>query len=277
MLTTTTDGLWVLQALTGIEAPAPELALRPILPSTETPHLALAHPACAELRAAGVVDEAGVVDAAVVEWLTVLARRDVALVLHIDMPGDAPPARALLARFARWWAVMERSEDVVRVGGAGVAGAEDAASGVVAGQLERLCGRLPAAPLRPVTLDSDALTAAVANGRPLAEVLAAQRLDADQRQLLAEATDPRRSARAAIVAIQSGIETGRPTRARVEQTVVTVLDSPSGRVIAEHISSSGRNWMVLAPGTSRRITDAVNELLRRLPAENKWSSHRKAV
>ena len=41
MLTTTLDGLWVLQVLSGIEVLAPELGLRPILPSLETAQLAL--------------------------------------------------------------------------------------------------------------------------------------------------------------------------------------------------------------------------------------------
>ena len=57
MLTTTIDGLWVLQVLTGLEALAPELGLRPILPSVETAQTALAHPVTADLRAAGVIDE----------------------------------------------------------------------------------------------------------------------------------------------------------------------------------------------------------------------------
>lgn len=277
MLTTTTDGLWVLQVLAGIEALAPELALRPILPSVETTHVALGHPACAELRAAGVVDDADTVDAAVVEWLTVLARRDVALAIAIRMPGDDPPARVLLARFARWWAVMERSDDLVRIGGAGVAGVENAANDVVAGQLERLCGRLPAAPLRPVTLDAAALRAAIANQKPLPGFFATQRLDDGQRRILVEATDSRRSAQAAIVAIQSGVATGRPTRAQVGQAAVTVMDSSAGRIVAEDVSKHGKSWMVIAPGTPRRITAAVNDLLRRLPAANEWCSHRRTV
>ncbi|HOB50942.1 MAG TPA: ESX secretion-associated protein EspG, partial [Mycobacterium sp.] len=37
MLTTSIDGLWVLQVLTGIEVVAPELGLRPHLPSIEKP------------------------------------------------------------------------------------------------------------------------------------------------------------------------------------------------------------------------------------------------
>lgn len=44
MLTTTIDGLWVLQILAGIEMLTPELALRPTLPDVETAQMALAHP-----------------------------------------------------------------------------------------------------------------------------------------------------------------------------------------------------------------------------------------
>ncbi|HET9874892.1 MAG TPA: ESX secretion-associated protein EspG, partial [Mycobacterium sp.] len=66
MLTTTVDGLWALQVLTGIETLAPELGLRTILPSVETKQLALASPIAAELRSAGVIDDSGVVDPTVV-------------------------------------------------------------------------------------------------------------------------------------------------------------------------------------------------------------------
>ena len=92
MLTTTIDGLWVLQVLAGIEVLAPELGLRPILPSFETAQMALRHPIAAELRAEGVIDEAGTVDTVVVEWLTVLARRDIALLIHVRNPdvGEQP-------------------------------------------------------------------------------------------------------------------------------------------------------------------------------------------
>lgn len=277
MLTTTVNGLWALQVLTGIEALAPELALRPILPSIETKQQALAHPVSAELRCAGVIDDAGVVDATVVEWLTVLARRDIALVITLRMAGDEPPARVLLARFARWWAVLERSEDLVRISGAGTAGAEETADTVIAAQLTRLCGCLPPAPLRPVTLDADALAANVTSPETLRRFLTAQRLDADQLRMLMTAIDPQRSAQATVVAIQSGLETGRPTRAQVEHTVVTVMDTPAGRLVAEYVPAAGKNWMIVAPGTARHIAAAVNQMLRRLPADQKWYSHRKVV
>lgn len=279
MLTTTVDGLWVLQVLTGIEVVAPELALRPILPKFETPQMALAHPIAAELRTAGVIDESGVVDATVVEWLTVLARRDIALLMQVrrtDDDGDTP-ARALLARFAQWWVVMERSEDLVRISGAGTSNSESTAKDVVAGQIMRLCGTQEPAPLQPVTVDIDDVMAIVSNPVALRQKLLCQQLDGDQLQVLMMAADTHRSARAFIVAIQSGVDTGQPTRTHIEQSVVTIADTPEGRLVGEHFTSGGRRWMIIAPGTMSSITDAVNKMMRRLPANDEWYSYRKVV
>lgn len=278
MLTTTVDGLWALQVLTGTEVVAPELGLRPVLPSVETAQMALAHPITAELRAAGVLDEMGGVDATVVEWLTVLARRDLALVIQVRIPDeDGTPAGALLARFAQWWVVIERSEDLVRVSGAGTASAEGAASAVLNSEIERLCGTNAPAPLRPVTLDADAMQANATSRETLRTFLAGQRLDPDQLQLLTMAADPGRSAQASIVAIQSGIDTGRPTRTHIEQSAVTVIDTPKGRLLAEHVLSAGKKWMIIGPGTASNIASAVSHMMCRLPANQEWYTYRKIV
>ena len=278
MLTTTIDGLWVLQVLAGIEVLAPELGLRPILPSFETAQMALSHPIAAELRAEGVIDEAGTVDSVVVEWMTVLARRDVALLVHVRNPDTGgQPAQALLARFAQWWVVIERSEELVRIGGAGTASAEGAANAVLIAQIERLCGTSTPAPLRPITLDVDALKSGVNSQESLQKFLASQQLDADQLRMLMLAADPKRSTQASIVALQSGVETGRPTRTHIEQSVVTIIDSPEGRMVAEHVPSAGKNWMVVAPGTATNIAAAINQMARRLPANEEWYSYRKVV
>lgn len=278
MLTTTVDGLWVLQVLTGIEVVAPELALRPILPRFETAHMALAHPIAAELRAAGVIDDAGAVDPTVVEWLTVLARRDVALLIYAQRPeDDNTPARALLARFAQWWVVMERSDMLIRISGAGTSTTESAANDVVVRQIERLCGTMDPAPLQPVTVDVDQVMDGVTNRDALRRQLLGQRLDADQIQILMMAADMRRSARAFVVAIQSGVDTGAPTRTHIEESVVTIADTPEGRLVGEHVSSSGKRWMIIGPGTTSSIADAVNRMMRRLPANQEWFSYRKVV
>lgn len=277
VLTTTVDGLWALQVLTGIETVAPELGLRPHLPSVESRQLALQHPIAVELRAAGVLDEADAVDSAVVEWLTVLSRRDIALFIQIRTPVDDEPARVLLARFAQWWVAMERSADLIRISGAGMANAEGAANAVVNTQIERLCGQNPPARLRPVTLDADALTVAAAGPQKLDDFLAEQRLDTDQVRTLAAAGDPNRSAQASIVAIQSGVATGRSARTHVDGSAVTIIDTPDGRLVAEEVRSAGKKWMIIAPGTSSNIAAAVSHMMRRLPADQEWYSHRKVV
>lgn len=277
MLTTTVDGLWVLQVLTGIETLAPELGLRPHLPSVEPKRLALAHAITAELRAAGVIDTANAVDSTVIEWLTVLSRRDIALFIQIRLPGTDEPARVLLARFAQWWVVMERSEDLVRISGAGTAGAAEAANTVLSAQIDRLCGENGSARLRPVTLDADALGAAADSVASLRDFLAAQRLDIDQLHTLSAAADPSRSAQASMVAIQSGVATGQSRRTYVEQSTVTLIDTPAGRLIVENIYAGDKKWAIIAPGTKGNTVTAVNNMLCRLPAGEDWYSYRKII
>lgn len=243
----------------------------------EPKQLALRHPVTAELRDAGVVDGFGAVDPTVVEWLTVLSRRDVALVLHIRAPGDDEPARVMLARFAQWWVTLERSADLIRISAAGTATAEGTANTVLNQQLERLCGQNEPAPLRPVTLDAGAMRSRTAGPEALQTFLAVQRVDADQWQLLTLAADPDRSAQASIVATQSGVDTGRFQRTHVEPGAVTVIDTPQGRLVAEDVDHGGAMWMIIAPGTSSNIAAAINRMMRRLPARQDWHSYRKVV
>jgi hypothetical protein len=278
VLTTTVDGLWVLQILTGIETVAPELGLRAIRPSVETREAALADPVAGDLRAAGVIDESGSVNSAVVEWLTVLSRRDVALMINVRTPENGQQLTgALLARFAEWWVVMERSEELIRVSGAGTSTAEGAANAVIRAQIERLCGSNAPAPLRPVTLDVEAMKEKAFNRQALHAFLVGQRLDPDQLQILKMAADAERSAQAGIVAVQSGVALAGPSRTHIEQSAVTIIDTPEGRIVAEHEPAGGKNWMILAPGTTSNITAAVNRMMRRLPANDEWFSYRKVV
>lgn len=277
MLTTTVDGLWVLQVLAGIEVVAPELGLRPHLPSVEPKRLALENPVTAELRAVGVIDELGDVDSTVVEWLTVLSRRDVGLLMHFRTPVDEEPPRVLLARFAQWWVALERSEDVVRISGAGIASTEGTASAALDAQIERLCGSNAPARLRPVTVDADALRTAVTGPEPLRAFFDKQGLEPDQVHMLELAVDPDRSAQASIAAIQSGVDSGRPTRTYIEQTAVAIIDTPEGRLVAEQVFSAGKKWMIVGPGTRSNIASAISHMVRRLPADQEWYSYRKVV
>lgn len=204
MLTTTVDGLWVLQAVTGVEQTCPELGLRPLLPRLDTAERALRHPVAAELMAVGALDQAGNADPMVREWLTVLLRRDLGLLVTIGVPGGEP-TRAAICRFATWWVVLERHGNLVRLYPAGTASDEAGAGELVVGQVERLCGVAEAAPLRPVTVDADELLHAVRDAGTLRSYLLSQRLDVDQLQMVTMAADPTRSAHATLVALQAGV------------------------------------------------------------------------
>jgi len=277
MLTTTLDGLWVLQVLSGIEVVAPELGLRPHLPSIETRQMALAHPVADELRAAGVITDTGTVDEAVLEWLTVLSRRDVALLLYAQTPTqEIEPERVLLARFAQWWVALERNGILVRLSGVGTATSEESAGVLINSQIERLCGGMKAASLRPVTLDVPELLAAVSDRASLRAFLLNQKLDSDQVTMLMMATDTERSAQASVVAIQSGMPSG-PARSHIDLGAVTIMDTPQGRLVSEHVTRGEKSWMIISPGSAANIGTAVLKMVRRLPAEDEWFSHRKVV
>ncbi len=279
MLTTTVDGLWVLQVLSGIETLAPELALRPYLPSAEDSRMALAHPIARELQAAGAITEDGTLDQTLREWLTVVSRRDVSLLVHAMTPtqgADGGAERILLARFAHWWVTLERSGIMVRLSGVGTTTHENTADILINSQIERLCGPMQPASFRPVTVDVAELLARVHDRASLRAHLLDQRLDADQIDTLTIATDTGRSAQASIVAIQSGV-TGAPQRAHIESGAVTVIDTPRGRLISEHVTQADKTWMILSPGSPGNIAAAVHAMMRRLPAKGEWHSFRKVV
>lgn len=276
MLTTSVDGLWVLQILTGTEIIAPELGLRPHLPSFETTGMAMSHPAAAELKSAGVIDGDGTVDAPVAEWLTVLSRRDVSLLVYAQTPRTAEPERILLARFASWWVALERCGEMVRITGMGAARDERAASLLIKSQLDRLCGTAMPADFRPASFDASSLLRSVHDGKRVDAFLSAAGFDPHQIAVLASAAEKSRSAQLTILALQSGVPaaTGRST---MGPGAVTVLDTPFGRLTSERVFRDGHDWMVISPGSSSHLTAAVQRMLRNLPARNEWFSYRKAL
>lgn len=271
MLTTTIDGLWVLQVLSGLEVVAPELGLRPHLPSVENPRMALQHPVASELQRSGVISDTGAVDEHVLEWLTVLSRRDVALVMYRQTPTTAAdPERLLLSRFAQWWVALERHGTMVRLSGAGTATSEQTAGRLINTQIQRLCGELHPAPIRPVTIDATELLGAVTDRSSLRDFLALQKIDPVQRRILNDAADPARTVQTSILALQSDCRD-------VDATTVTVMDTPAGRVMSEQLRHDGKTWMIVGPGSSGHIASAVQRMVRRLPATDNWYSHRKVV
>lgn len=279
MLTTTLDGLWALQVLSGIEVLAPELGLRPHLPSVESAQMALTHPVARDLRAAGVIDGNGTVDTTVLEWLTVLSRRDVAVLMHVQTPATTDqdqPERILLARFAQWWVSLERCGTQVRLSGAGTATDEHAAGLLISAQIDRLCGQLPPAQLKPVTVAVDELLSAVTDPASLRRYFVDQGLDGEQIAMLTLAADRDASAQASAVAVQSGAGDG-PARSHIAAGTVTIIDTPNGRLLSEHINRGEKVWMIVGPGSTGSVASALRTMLRNLPAQQQWHSHRKVV
>lgn len=277
MLTTTLDGLWALQVLTGIEVLAPELGLRPHLPSVETPAMVLVHPAAEELRVAGVIDAVGTVDDTVLEWLTVLSRRDLAVLLYVQTPAPGiEPERILLARYAQWWVSLERFGNQIRLSGAGTATSERSAGLLISAQIERLCGPMTPASLKPATIDVAEILSSVKDSASLRSFLRDHRFDSEQVAVLTLAADSDRSAQASVVGIQAGLGSG-PARSHIESAAVTIIDTPQGRLVSEHVRRGGRTWMIVSPGSTANISSAVLTMLRNLPAQELWHSHRKVV
>jgi len=288
MLTTTLDGLWVLQVLARIEVLAPELGLRPHLPSIEDRSTALNHPITSELRRAGAITDCGDVDDVVLEWLTVVSRRDLAVVVQVQTPaqcaktdvisGAAEPnvERILLARFAHWWVALERCGPLVRIRGAGVARDEDEAVALVSTQIDNSCGQLNPVQFRPITLPAAELLAGVRDSGSLRTFLVAQGIDREQIRILSNAADTDKSAQASVVAIQSGIGSCA-TRTHIEANAVTIIDTPEGRLISTRVERNGTSWMIVGPGTASGQRNALRDLMRRLPAGPDWSVYRKAV
>ena len=103
-LTTTPSGIWVLQALLGVEKMPTALRLRPFVPSidgggtvaTDIGEIPLEQTAeYASLAAAGVIDERGQVDEAVRDWMAVVGRpqREVMVVIRRPKPFDGSVRR----------------------------------------------------------------------------------------------------------------------------------------------------------------------------------------
>jgi hypothetical protein len=274
MLTTTIDGLWVLQVLSGIETLAPELGLRPHLPSIETRENALRHPVADELRGAGVLSADGCVDGVVLEWMTVLARRDVGLLLYAQTPMAASgTGGVLLARFAQWWVTLERRGELIRLCAAGTASTEESAQVLIGAHVERFCGERTSAPMHPATLDASRLIAAARDRTGLAAHLDTQKLDPDQKSLLMLAADAARSTQASFVATQSGISS--LAGPHIGSGAVTVIDTPRGRLTAEHSDRQGKSWVIISPGSTLQVASAIRAMMRRLPASPDWFSYRR--
>lgn len=283
-LTTTPSGIWVLQALLGVEKMPTALRLRPFVPSidgggtvaTDIGEIPLQRTAeYASLAAAGVIDERGQVDEAVRDWMAVVGRpqREVMVVIRRPKPlgetvpaGDDPPAlveeRTLsICQRERWLAMIARSEDEVVLAPLGEASRTDA-------QVELICDTVlhafsagePAA-ISGFNLPSAALEQALTDtlGRDqhvVAAALTRLGLSPDQVAVLSAAARLDESAMAVVTVIDHGI------KPHVHPDVISVIDSEPGRITISYTTGpDGTRWTSVWPTSAEALRHDLTNLL----------------
>lgn len=279
-LTTTVGGVWVLQALLGVESMPVALRLKPFIPSvhhelivdsTAGPVPIAETAEYLSLVQAGVISQTGAVDEPVRDWMTVLGRPDRQAVLAIRRPSVGAVDNAedltvdervvVVCRYRRWLAMAARDGDDMVIDAVGET--DDTAA-----QVDLMCQTLiPALGVaEPADIDGvnipteviqSALEAAAPHGRD-AVIAAVSRLglQPQQAEVLAAATRLDESAMAVAMVIDHGIAQ------HIHPRVVTVADTEFGRIsVTTSMSADGKQWMSIWPTTHEALHEELAELL----------------
>ena len=279
-LTTTPGGVWVLQALLGVETMPAALRLKPYVPSaheslivqTTAGRLPLAQTAeYVSLAQAGVIDKRGRVDDVVRDWMTVLGRPERQVVLAIRQPaeaaddgGGAPTVHErvlVLCRHRRWIAMVARNGDEVVIDAVGEADSPDKQVELMCQTLMPAFGEAPAADIDGINVPADLMQSALERALPygrdaIAAALARLGLQPLQVQVVAAVTRLDESALAVVAVIDHGINL------RVHPEVLTVADTEYGRIsITTSVAADGKTWMSVWPSTIGALRDDLTTLL----------------
>jgi hypothetical protein len=280
MLTTTVEGLWVLQALLGVESMPVALHLKPFIPSahgslivqTTAGHVPLNQTAeYHSLVQAGVIDDRGQVDDVVRDWMKVLGRPDRQVILAIRRPSgqrnddDMPTVHErvmVVCLHRRWMAMAARDGREVVVGGVGES--EDPAR-----QIELMCrvlvpafGEAIAADIEGANVELDtvqtALEAAAPAGRDaISAALARVGLPPHEVEVVTAATRLDESAMAVVSLVDHG-----SIDFHAHPRVLTVADTEYGRISFTTTSGAdGKRWVSIWPTTPAGLHDDLTELL----------------
>lgn len=259
----TAEGLWLVQALCGVEALPAVLVCRPFVSECGLPE---SHPGYAVLEEAGVLLDGQAVHPQVKLWVEALGNPDVVLACLIHRGGEH--LRVAIARRGDMTIAAARHGENVTV--------ESLGSGMtIAGVVERvlpLCGPV----LEPARFD--AVTVPTADLlSSLAQVLRGEHspmvalgrlgMDADQHRIVTQAADH------PIMELSMAVVThGSNHQMQVSKAAATVTDTSAGRLISGPVrSESGSWWTLIAPGTTAAITSALNAVMATVGLAD-WSS-----
>jgi hypothetical protein len=284
-LTTTPSGIWILQALLGIEKMPTALRLRPFVPSvdgdgsvaTELGVVPLRYTAeYSSLVTAGVIDDDGRVDEAVRDWMAVVGRPQREVMVVIRRPkaldgfvraDDEAPAPLVeertmsICQRERWLAMIARSDNEVVLAPLGeVAYAEDQAALICDTVLHAFSAGQPAA-ISGFNVPSDAIEKALTDNigvdRPVqAAALSRLGLSPDQVAVMSAASRLDESAMAVVSIVDHGI------KPRIHPDVISVIDSDLGRVtISNTTGPDGTRWTSVWPTTHDALRHDLANLL----------------
>jgi EspG family len=289
-ITVNVEGLWLLQALLGIEQLAPELMGRPY-GAPRNNSWVTEHPGLAVLVDEGIADEGGVVRADIAERMTVLAAPDVELVIMIGAGPMAVTVAMDLEDPSTWQAIPEEQLRIImarrgsRWASAVRTGTQitiDDCAPVDQTRLEQLVveafdsvHQVPPASISAVNVPlDDMLAAANAHrdaGTPAtkaAALCAVGLRGAALAEIGVALEDP--VAEAALFA-----RAYADTEVMWSDSVLNLRDTPSGRVALYRLNpppGGQQEWMTIAPATPAQISHAVTTVIDSVGVR-KWASH----
>jgi hypothetical protein len=283
-LTTTPNGIWILQALLGVEKMPTALRLRPFIPSvdgdgtvaTEVGQVPWSQTAeYNSLAAAGVIDRDGRVDDAVRDWMAVVGRpqREVLVVIRRPKPidghvpdGEDVPAlieeRVMsICQRDRWLAMIARSGHEIVLAPLGEAARGDEQVDLICDTLLHAFSRGEAAAISGFNVPTAALESVLNENVPkgramLAAALARLGLSPDQVAVLSAATALDESAMAAVTVIDHGIKD------HFHSDSVSVIDSDLGRITVSYTTGpDGTRWTSIWPTSTDGLRQDLGKLL----------------
>ena len=278
MLTTSTECVWVLQALLGVESMPVALRLKPFIPSahgdlivetTEGRQPISRTAQYDSLLQAGVIDAAGQVDEVVRDWMTVLSRPDREVVLVIRRPDQPATETAgptvhervmVVCRHDRWLAMAARDGEEMVIGGVGETAEPARQVDAICQMLVPAFGEHPPADIEGINVPKDLVQAAIDSAAAGPEGLAAALLRAGlgpwEVEVVAAAARLDDSAAAVVAIIDHGEEM------LVHKRVLTVADTEFGRIsFSTTTGADGKEWMSIWPTTPSGLREDLADLL----------------